>query len=89
MRMIALASVAALALSGCQLTDNQMAAYKAACAALDAAHQVYKDNHEGATSRPVAAAYEIANRACINPPTDIITATTQILLAAYTIKRAA
>lgn len=89
MRMLTLAAVAVILLAGCTLTDKQQAAYSTACAALEAAFQVYKDQHEGAISKPVAAGYEIGNRACTTPPTDIVTATTQILLAAYTIKRAA
>lgn len=81
--MIVMCAVALL--SACTLTAGQQNAFDQACQALTAAYTVYST--EGSPNNKVEAAWEISSRACKNPPINLAAATTQVLLAAYTINR--
>lgn len=79
------AAITVTSLSACTLTPGQQNAFDQACQALTAAYTVYST--EGKPNAKVDAAWEISDRACKNPPTNLALATTQVLLAAYTINR--
>lgn len=84
MKMI-IALLATASVAGCTLTEGQKNAFDQACQAVTAAYAVYSS--EQAANAKVEAAWTIAERACKNPPTNLAAATTQVLLAAYTINR--
>lgn len=85
MRKFAL--VAIVVLAGCQMTADQRGAFDKACSTLRLAYAVYSQAHPGGPTPKVQAAYTIADRACTNPPLDLVTATAQVALAVYTISR--
>lgn len=87
MRKFALAALSLVLIAGCTLSADQQRAFDKACATLRIAYAVYSQAHAGGPTPKVEAAYTIADRACTNPPLDLVTATAQVALAVYTISR--